>query len=256
MLRVSSRRRSVAVAGAVLCALTLAGVQTSAQAPAQTAAPSISGHAYVTVGDGSSQLMRGAEVMLTCASAEYRTATDSGLAALTTVGTRSETLLMQFLSTAGPSQTTVAQLAGAVAFAEAYLPRLSAAFYDQLTAGAVARTRTTFEGAYTFPDLRPGTYYVVARYATTLNDIIWRQLVTVTATAPVTLDLANFNGIDMKRTLRLDAVVQHRGGVDAMIARLYPKQRASFLAGQDQARQQALSAALPSALTRGAICQN
>lgn len=196
------------------------------------AGQSLDGHAYITLGDGSSQLLRGTEVALVCATPSALALTDSSVVAMERAGTASEQGISQAMDASDGSPTGLARVSGMVHFSKTFLPRLAEAFWQQLMSGAVATTRTTFDGAYTFSDVEPGEYWVVARYKTNFNDAVWREPVSVAADEGATVDLSNFNMIDLREALALDAVDDRAEWVESMVIRYFSNDRLAFLQGQ------------------------
>jgi hypothetical protein len=222
----------------------------SAAAPVVAQAPpgaaGVSGHAYVSLADGSSQLLRGTEVLLACATPRSAMTMNASMAVMATAGKASLQELANAMPSGNAAPKDFAAYAGALGAADGYLSRLPAALYEQMTSFAVLRTRTSFDGAYAFANVPQGQYFIIARYATLNNDMVWSLPVTITAATGSVIDLSNFNGLDVRRTLQLPAIADRRRALEQLVMAQFPRYLAEFTDGMARAASQAATAAVPS----------
>lgn len=211
----STRMVSFVIVAFLGCVFLLDGLPTAAPAsPGHSATGAdpqgacISGHVFLTGMAEGDVILRGQEVMLLCASGPVRARTDSLLTAMTVAGKALQDV--EFPNT-NDSVRDLSVRIGAGYFAREYMGRIANSFCQILSSLVVARTRTTIDGYYEFTAVQADTYYVACHYrilkrdgSTTATDIIWREPVMAVTGGVLTVDLANYNMIDLRHVLCQD----------------------------------------------------
>ncbi len=226
-------------------------------APLPLAAQGIAGHAFITPPSGSSEVLRGHTVHLLCASGNVSALAGQRTAGLETVGAK----VFQVINPEpipDPSHQQLAALSGTVSFAAIYLPRLINTFTDQFGPAILQSARTDFQGAYSFEGMAPGSYFVMSVYSTEAADVYWLVPVSVSGRQVALVDLGDFNLTDLRRLVRLDAVIRKRAWVRQMVATYVtnPTDQIAFANGELAATRKGLSEPIPtSLLSPAASCQ-
>ncbi len=172
--------------------------------PTSAVTGAVSGHIYVTLADGSSQDLRGAEVFLLCGGQEIQNRIGSLEASMTQAGTN----LRAVLSSPDDGPEAQGRYVGAAGFGGEYMPRVAKAYGDALIANAIRTGRSTYDGTYRFDSLPPGDYIVVSRYSTNAALGYWHVSVTISAGSTAETDLATFNIFDVHAALAIDRIVE------------------------------------------------
>ena len=219
----------------------------------------VSGHVYITLGDGSSQLVRGSEIRLVCASEASVPLVDSALALVRAVGTATERSLREAGQVVGRTPDDIMNnmvlQSGIATYSRVFLPRLNSALVGFLESGSIGVSRTTFEGAYSLNDVAPGSYYLFARYKTNFNDGIWLERIDVPLEQAISVDLSNHNLVDLRELSALDHVEQSVETIDGQIARWASNaQKMGFAQGKVAVAEQAGRAELPALFKGGLPC--
>ena len=217
-------------------------------------AQSVTGHAYVTLASGEGQLVRGTEVILTCSTPEI----DAHMNSLRAVMEQAKLSLYSSIQAVKPTGNPVvmlAQHAGIVHHARGYLPRLVTAYRAQWEGLSIIRTRTDFEGEYLFDSVPPGSYRLVAHYATVHNKTDWEEPVEVVEGRQAKADLSNFNMIDLDELVGMDVVKSQLEAIDRMVSRMGLNERLAFVQGALVAFENGMKQSLPSAMTTTVECR-
>jgi len=155
----------------------------------------ISGHAYITVGSGESNMARGIEVYLIPNSPEFNKKNAILEKNMAGIISYSNNVLSSMSTNFNEVATGIGNLSAAFYMVKEYKEK-SYIFY---IGSAKESVKTNFEGEYKFEKIISGDYYIYAKYKTGFNEGHWLVAVSVKPNNITNLDLGNSNFFDEER---------------------------------------------------------
>lgn len=180
----------------------------------QTNASSITGNVYITLGSGQSAVQRGLQVFLI--KVTEKVSTD-----ITKI-TQIENAILNYNTTVigkvrGQAYNNYYDMLGNLSAGVALIERHANEVYNYFNSIALESTRTDVNGAYKFNNLTNGDYYIFAQYKSSIENGYWLVKFSVEKGKPVTLDLSNFNFINITQKLQHNVLNECKEHAFAMI---------------------------------------
>lgn len=175
-----------------------------------------SGHIYVTLGSGESQIVRGAEVFLIQKNEIFL----KGLLQLEKVKLQIATDAEKIFKEMNAIRNSDRGIGYKNDDMRKKIEELAIVRHDAmefiekneefLKGLSKEKAKATYEGEYTFQNIPVGEYFVFSKYQTNFNNGYWIVPVSIEQNQAVTADLDNQNMEDAKRILRLERMEQER----------------------------------------------